>query len=175
MRLIPCLLLVIYRRLDVSTGRRCGGSATVYVFVRAKVSHAIYLCTEPELIEAAGAAIAVFPYPRKAELIGSSDERNLQEAFVEQLEEFNRQFQRRPGLFRLFFGHFGVAGARVSSGQPLIGRCAEYALDPLRRLHAQYVGLSHIHLRQQLAPRGSGTSVPCRAAITANRKIRAIT
>jgi len=125
----------------------------LHVFVRAKASHAIYLCTEPELIEAAGAAIAVFPYPRKTELVASSDEHNLQEAFVEQLEEFNRQFQRRPGLFRLFFGHFGVAGARVSSGQPLIGRCAEYALDPLRRLHAQYLGLSHIHLRQQLAPR----------------------
>src|SRR5439155_839059 len=26
-------------------------------------------------------------------------------------------------------------------------------LEPLRRLQAQYVGLSHIHLRQQLAPR----------------------
>lgn len=72
---------------------------------------------------------------------------------MEQLEEFNRQFERRPGLFRLFFGHFGVAGAKVSSGQPLIGRCAEYPLDPLRRLQAQYIGLSHIHLRQQLAPR----------------------
>ena len=61
--------------------------------------------------------------------------------------------QQRPGCFHLFFGHFGVAGARVSSGQPLVGRCAEYPLDPLRGLQAQYVGLSHIHLRQQLAPR----------------------
>jgi len=41
----------------------------------------------------------------------------------------------------------------VSSGQPLVGRCAEYPLDPVRRLQAQYVGLSHIHLRQELAPR----------------------
>jgi DNA repair exonuclease SbcCD nuclease subunit len=41
----------------------------------------------------------------------------------------------------------------VSSGQPLVGRCAEYPLDPLRSLKAQYVGLSHIHLRQELAPR----------------------
>ena len=41
----------------------------------------------------------------------------------------------------------------MSSGQPLVGRCAEYPLDPLRGLQAQYVGLSHIHLRQQLAPR----------------------
>jgi DNA repair exonuclease SbcCD nuclease subunit len=46
-----------------------------------------------------------------------------------------------------------VAGARVSSGQPLVGRCAEYPLDPLRSMKAQYVGLSHVHLRQQLAPR----------------------
>jgi DNA repair exonuclease SbcCD nuclease subunit len=41
----------------------------------------------------------------------------------------------------------------VSSGQPLVGRCAEYPLDPLRSLKAQYVGLSHVHLRQQVAPR----------------------
>ncbi len=46
-----------------------------------------------------------------------------------------------------------MAGARVSSGQPLVGRCAEYPLDPLRSLKAQYVGLSHVHFRQQLAPR----------------------
>jgi len=35
----------------------------------------------------------------------------------------------------------------------LVGRCAEYPLEPLRRLQAQYIGLSHIHLRQQLAAR----------------------
>ena len=108
-----------------------------HVFVRAKASHGIYLCTEPEFIECAGAAVAIFPYPRKAELIGSGNEHNLQEAFVEQLEEFNRRFEHRPGLLRLFFGHFRVAGARVSSGQPLVGRCAEYPLEPLRRLEAQ--------------------------------------
>jgi DNA repair exonuclease SbcCD nuclease subunit len=125
----------------------------LHVFVRAKASHAIYLCTEPEFIESAGAAVAVFPYPRKAELVGSGDQHNLSVTFAEQLEEFNRRFERRPDLFRLFFGHFGVAGARVSSGQPLVGRCAEYPLDPLQRLQAQYVGVSHIHLRQQLAPR----------------------
>ncbi len=125
----------------------------LHVFVRAKASHGIYLCTEPEFIECAGAAVAIFPYPRKAELIGGGDEHNMQKAFVDQLEEFNRRFDRRPGLFRLFFGHFGVAGARVSSGQPLVGRCAEYPLEPLRRLQAQYIGLSHIHLRQQLAAR----------------------
>ena len=41
----------------------------------------------------------------------------------------------------------------MSSGQPLVGRCAEYPFYPLRSLKAQYVGLSHIHLRQELAPR----------------------
>jgi DNA repair exonuclease SbcCD nuclease subunit len=125
----------------------------LHVFVRAKANHPIHLCTEPEFIEFDRVVVAVFPYPRKAEFVAAGDEHDLQEAFVAQLEEFNRQFQRRPGLFRLFSGHFGVAGARVSSGQPLVGRCAEYPLDPLRRLQAQYVGLSHIHLRQQLAPR----------------------
>jgi len=81
------------------------------------------------------------------------DEQALQEAFARQIEEFNHRFERRPGCYKLFFGHFGVAGARVSSGQPLVGRCVEYPLEPLMSLRAQYIGLSHIHLRQELAPR----------------------
>jgi DNA repair exonuclease SbcCD nuclease subunit len=123
----------------------------LYVFGRAKGKHPIHLCTEPEFIELGEAAVAVFPYPRKAAMAGN--EHSLGEAFTRQLDEFNRRFEQRPGCYKLFFGHFGVAGARVSSGQPLVGRCAEYPLDPLRSLKAQYVGLSHIHLRQELAPR----------------------
>jgi DNA repair exonuclease SbcCD nuclease subunit len=123
----------------------------LYVFGRAKGKHPIYLCTEPQFIELAEAAVAVCPYPRKAVMAGN--EHSLGEIFAQQLDEFNRLFEQRPGCYKLFFGHFGVAGARVSSGQPLVGRCAEYPLDPLRRLQAQYVGLSHVHLRQQLTPR----------------------
>ena len=125
----------------------------LYVYSRAKSRYQIYLCEEPEFIELDGTAIAVFPYPRRAEFVSVPEETSLQEAFIEQLTEFNQRFDRRADCYRLFFGHFGVTGARVSSGQPLVGRCAEYSLDPLRRLQAQYVGLSHIHLRQQLAPR----------------------
>jgi DNA repair exonuclease SbcCD nuclease subunit len=123
----------------------------LYVFGRAKGKHPIYLCTEPQFIELGAASVAVFPYPRKAEMAGN--EHSLGEAFARQLDEFNRRFEQRPGSYKLFFGHFGVAGARVSNGQPLVGRCAEHPLDPLRGLNAQYVGLSHVHLRQQLAPR----------------------
>jgi DNA repair exonuclease SbcCD nuclease subunit len=123
----------------------------LHVLARAKAAHPIHLCTEPEFIELGEAAIAVFPYPRKAEMAGNED--SLGKAFARQLDEFNRRFEQRPGCYKLFFGHFGVAGARVSSGQPLVGRCADYPLDPLRSLKAQYVGLSHIHLRQQLSPR----------------------
>jgi len=120
----------------------------LYALAKAKGKHSIYLSTEPELIEFDHVAVATFPYPRKADWVGTPQAEGMQEAFVEQMEEFNRQFARRPGFYRLFFGHFGVAGARVSSGQPLAGRCAEYPLEPLRRLRAQYVGLmSHIHLR----------------------------
>jgi len=124
-----------------------------YVYAKAKGRFPVHLCTEPEFIELDRVAIAVFPYPRKAEFVNTPEEASLQGTFVEQLEEFNQRFLRRPDHFRLFLGHFGVAGARVSSGQPLVGRCAEYPLDPLRSLQAQYVGLSHIHLRQRLAPR----------------------
>ena len=125
----------------------------LYVYAKAKGRFSVHLCTEPEFIELDRVAVAVFPYPRKADFVDTPEEANLHAAFVEQLEEFNQRFSRRPDCSRLFFGHFGVSGARVSSGQPLVGRCAEYPLDPLRRLQAQYVGLSHIHLRQQLAPR----------------------
>jgi DNA repair exonuclease SbcCD nuclease subunit len=123
----------------------------LHVLARAKAAHPIYLCTDPEFIELGEAAVAVLPYPRKAEMIG--DEQNLHGTFARQVDEFNRRLEQRPGCYKLFFGHFGVAGARVSSGQPLVGRCAEYPLDPLRSLKAQYLGLSHLHLRQQLAPR----------------------
>ena len=123
----------------------------LHVLARAKAAHPIYLCTEPEFIDLGEASVAVFPYPRKAEMAGN--EHTFGETFARQLDEFNRRFEQRPGCYKLFFGHFGVAGARVSSGQPLVGRCAEYPLDPLRSLKAQYVGLSHVHLRQQLAPR----------------------
>jgi exonuclease SbcD len=123
----------------------------LHVLARAKAAHPIYLCTEPEFLELGEAAVAVFPYPHKVEMAGNAY--SLGEAFARQLDEFNQRFEQRPGCYKLFFGHFGVAGAKVSSGQPLVGRCAEYPLDPLRSLKAQYVGLSHIHLRQQLAPR----------------------
>jgi DNA repair exonuclease SbcCD nuclease subunit len=125
----------------------------LYVLAKAKGFHPIFLCTEPEFIELDDVSIAVFPYPRKAGFVGSPEESKLSDAFVAQLQEFNQRFALRPASFHLFFGHFGVAGAKVSSGQPLVGRCAEYPLDPLLGLQAQYVGLSHIHLRQQLAPR----------------------
>jgi DNA repair exonuclease SbcCD nuclease subunit len=123
----------------------------LYVYARARGKHPIYLCIKPEFVELGEAAVAVFPYPRKAAL--APDDQGLSEGFARQLNEFNQRFEQRPGMYKVFFGHFGVAGARVSSGQPLVGRCAEYPLDPLRSLHAQYVGLSHVHLRQQLAPR----------------------
>jgi DNA repair exonuclease SbcCD nuclease subunit len=125
----------------------------LYPLAKVKARHPIFLCTEAEFIQVDEAAIAVFPYPRKAEFVNGSDQASLAEAFAAKLEEFNQRFDERPNAYRLFFGHFGVAGARVSGGQPLAGRCAEYPLEPLCKLQAQYVGLSHIHLRQQLAPR----------------------
>jgi DNA repair exonuclease SbcCD nuclease subunit len=125
----------------------------LYPLAKVKGNHRVFLCTEPEFIELDGAAIAVFPYPRKEEFAGVGESGSLAHAFIETLQEFNQQFEQRQNSHRVFFGHFGVAGARVSSGQPLVGRCAEYPLEPLLNLRAQYVGLSHIHLRQQLGPR----------------------
>src|SRR2546422_8903437 len=74
-------------------GRELEGD--LYVYARARGKHDIYLCTEPEFIELDGASIAVFPYPRKAEMVG--DESSLHEGFAWQIEEFNQRFHRRRG------------------------------------------------------------------------------
>src|ERR1019366_8727314 len=102
----------------------------LYVFGRAKGKHSIYLCTEPEFIELGEAAVAVFPYLRKAEMVG--DEQNLHEAFARQLEEFNQRFVQRPGRCKLSLGHFGIAGARVSSGQRRKNGVGRFESHPLR-------------------------------------------
>ena len=125
----------------------------LYPLAKVKGKNPVFMCTQPDFIELDQAAIAVFPYPRKEEFAGAGENGSLAHAYIEKLQEFNRQFEQRQDSYRLFFGHFGLAGARVSSGQPLVGRCAEYPLEPLLNLRAQYVGLSHIHLRQQLGPR----------------------
>jgi DNA repair exonuclease SbcCD nuclease subunit len=125
----------------------------LYVYSRAKGKNPIYLCTEPEFLDVGELSVAVFPYPRKAEMLGEPGDKSLEDAFASQLQDFAGRFERRREQYRLFVGHFGVRGARVSKGQPLAGRCAEYPLDPLRDLPVQHVGLSHVHLRQQLAPR----------------------
>lgn len=125
----------------------------LYPLAKLKGKHSVFLCTEPDVIELGEISIAVFPYPRKEEFVGASEEGTLAQTFPAKLQEFSHQFDQRQDSYRLFFGHFGVAGARVSSGQPLVGRCPEYPLEPLLNLRAQYVGLSHIHLRQQLGSR----------------------
>jgi DNA repair exonuclease SbcCD nuclease subunit len=125
----------------------------LYPLAKVKGKHPVHLCTEPGFIELDQTLIAVFPYPHKEEFAGAGENGSLAQAFIEKLQEFNQHFEQRQDSYRLFFGHFGVAGARVSTGQPLVGRCAEYPLEPPLNLRAQYVGLSHIHLRQQLGPR----------------------
>jgi DNA repair exonuclease SbcCD nuclease subunit len=137
----------------VAGNHGCELDRDLYVYSRSRSKNIIHLFEEPGLIEVGAMGIAVFPYPRKADFLSGSQEETLSNTFIQQLDEFNRWFHEHRDRFRLFFGHFGVTGARVSGGQPLVGRCAEYPLEPLRGVQAQYVGLSHIHLRQQLTPR----------------------
>src|ERR1039458_10436829 len=54
----------------------------LYVFGRAKGKHPIHLCTEPEFIQVGEASVAVFPYPRKAEMAGN--DLSLGETFARQ-------------------------------------------------------------------------------------------
>jgi DNA repair exonuclease SbcCD nuclease subunit len=125
----------------------------LYPLAKVRGKHSVFLCTDPDFIELDHVSIAVFPYPPKEEFVGAGEDGSFARAFQAKLKEFNQLFDQRHDSYRLFFGHFGVTGAKVSSGQPLVGRCAEYPLEPLLHLRAQYVGLSHIHLRQQLGPR----------------------
>jgi predicted MPP superfamily phosphohydrolase len=57
----------------------------LYALAKAKGKHNIYLSTEPELIEFDHVAIAIFPYPRKADWVGTPQEertRGLDPDFV---------------------------------------------------------------------------------------------
>ena len=62
----------------------------LYVYSRAKSRCPIYVCEEPEFIELDQTAIAIFPYPRKAEFASTAGESNLTDAFVEQMCPFGK-------------------------------------------------------------------------------------
>jgi len=83
------------------------------VLSRAKAAPPIHLCTESGRIEIGEAGITVFPCPRKGEAAGKAH--NLHEDFAEHLGEFSRRFEQRPRSYKLFFGHFGVAGLLLHS------------------------------------------------------------
>src|SRR5256885_751729 len=52
-------------------GRESDGD--LYALAKARGHHRIHLSTEPELVEFDQAVVAVFPYPRKSEVIGTSE------------------------------------------------------------------------------------------------------
>ena len=82
----------------------------LYALAKAKGKHNIYLSTEPEFIEFDHIAVATFPYPQKADWIGTPQEKGMQEAFVEQMEEFNRQFGSGPATTACSLGTSGWPG-----------------------------------------------------------------
>ena len=100
----------------VAGNHGCELDRDLYVYSRSRSKHIIHLFEEPGLIEVGAMGIAAFPYPRKADFLSASREGTLRNTFIQQLDEFNRWFHEHLDRFRLFLGHFGVTGARVSGG-----------------------------------------------------------
>jgi hypothetical protein len=121
----------------------------------------IYVIDRPQVLEvrtATGvtAAIFVLPYPHRAGFVAAgvaSD--NLVDAARAQLDLIfmdaaaKLDDARKAGMITLMIGHVNVAGSIVSSGQPNIGKEIELDAALLDRLGRIYIGLNHIHKRQQ--------------------------
>ena len=145
----------------------------LYVFARAKGKHPIYLWTEPQFIELGHASVAVFPYPRKAEMSGN--EQNLGEAFALQLGKFNCRFEQRPGMPQAVLcgiSAWPVPGravvSRWSDGVRSIPSTRSEAWKPSMSGSATFTSGSNSLL-------ASGTPGRSPVAITAKSKIKAIT
>lgn len=127
----------------------------IYVIDRPQVL-ALQLATFEPYTEQQQASIFVLPYPSKAGLVAAGTPHD-------QINELARQAldaifmdaaaklvaARAAEQLTLMIGHVNVAGSITSSGQPNIGKEIEIDEQMLDRLGRIYIGLNHIHRRQE--------------------------
>lgn len=159
------------------------GDGELEIFGRLRSTFPIYVVTHPECLRlqcagGAWATVAILPYPFKAGLVGAgvahADQVDtaadvMDPIFMKFADDLARA--RAEGDLTFFMGHVNIAGSRLSSGQPNIGREIEIGRPHLDRLGSVLKIVNHIHLPQEtggaiypgsIAPMNWGETHQCR-------------
>lgn len=113
--------------------------------------------TRARRIEIGGFSVYGLPWFSKLELVASArasgDSSSGSEAAISKARELLELTRVDDGAARtlipILIAHAQVAGAETSTGQTLIGTTVELSPSDLFATGAEYVGLGHIHLRQE--------------------------
>jgi len=120
-------------------------------------------CPEDETRQSAfGQALALvhlFPYPNKSYWLSGREALSIDEATCSMRAAIGSVFARFAALQhgfdgpKIFAGHCLVLGAETSVGQMLPGQEIAIGKEDLAIIGADYYGLGHIHMAQEIAPR----------------------
>lgn len=120
-------------------------------------------CIRPDgtLISAGGveAIFYLMPYPTKSTMLAESPDVSIDESNLMIREIMRRLFLGFAAIGteyecpKVLAAHCNVIGARISSGQTLIGQDIAISRSDLEIANADYYALGHIHVNQEIAPR----------------------
>ena len=100
----------------------------------------------------------LFPYPTKRFLLSSQSDISIEESNLQINEALKMIFMGFHAIgkefkgSKVFVGHCNLAGAKISSGQTLIGQDILISKYDLSLVGAEYYALGHIHVNQEIAP-----------------------
>ena len=111
-----------------------------------RTDHPLTLVEEARVVEALpGVAIATVAWPS---VIGSVDDGVGRAALRTLLAGMGDQMRADRADYRILLGHFDVSGAKIGTGQPLIGGSLRVGLPDLALADAQAGVMSHVHKPQ---------------------------
>jgi DNA repair exonuclease SbcCD nuclease subunit len=117
---------------------------------RLKSTHPIIVIETAEVVQVAGATIAVMAWPDRSSILQAAGESGeaaddvAQTALRNVMRGLGDVLAACPGP-RIALGHFMVDGAITSTGQPLLGQPIRVGLSDLELLRAQLGVMGHIH------------------------------
>ena len=132
------------------------------IFRRLKAKHPIVVVESAEVVElplatSGTASIFTVPYPQKSVLVSmgvppdqvaAAADKALDVLFMDAADKLLKA--RGRGHVTFMVGHANIAGARSSTGQPMIGQEISLSASHLARLGPVCKLMGHIHLPQEL-------------------------
>jgi len=132
----------------------------IAIYERLEGRHPIVVRTRPDVLELAGLTVFGFPFPWKRHWIAGHEQLGLDDqdrAAESDLRALLAGWSERAAACRaagqptVFLGHLTVAGSALAGGEVMeAGREITLSLGDLQGVGVDYVGLSHIHLAQEL-------------------------